>query len=387
MKRPEPPLEILEAWGQRGVPIDAPEDAERRRGAIVGSMGRLIREEKQLRVRRKRWIWSTVAAAAVALAGAVYLVRPVAPSAQAPVVAVDPVGASLQVTSGLVVTMRGEAATSVGAGSAHALALNDEIRVGQDARGTALLPRGVRVDLAQQTRATLVSSGEVEQRFRLTQGMLTVSVPKPGGPRTFAINTPDAEVVVHGTQFSTRVERTASGGVRTFVQVTHGAVLVVRGDSQSLLRAGQSWASPDPAATEQRGQASPSAISAGALSQSEVAGAESLAVRGHGARKTDARTATAGGRSATDALAEQNRLFQAALDARAAGDDAAVVRHLDRLLVRFPKTELAREARLTRFRALKRLGREGEAAREAGRYLLEHPDAPSRGEARDLSSR
>jgi len=45
VKRPEPPLGILEAWGQRGVPVDAPEDAEQRRNAVVGSMARLLREE------------------------------------------------------------------------------------------------------------------------------------------------------------------------------------------------------------------------------------------------------------------------------------------------------------------------------------------------------
>jgi hypothetical protein len=385
VKRPEPPLEILEAWGQRGVPIDAPEDAVRRREAVVGSMGRLIREEKRRRLRRTRWIWSIGAAAAVAFAGAVYLVRPAAPPSR-PVAAAEARGASLQVTSGLVVTLRGDAATSVYPGSPHALSPSDEIRVGQEARGTALLPRGVRVDFAPETRATLVSAGEVEQRFRLAQGMLTVSVPRPGGPRTFAISTPDTEVVVHGTQFSTRVERTPNGVARTFVQVTRGAVLVVRGDSESLVRAGQSWASPDPDAMDQRLQASPAAIAAGARPPSGGAAASS-AEQDNKAGHADARAAAARGRAATDALAEQNRLFQAALDARAAGDDAAVVRHLDRLLVRFPRTELAREARLTRFRALKRLGREGEAAREAGRYLLEHPDGPSRGEARDVSAR
>jgi hypothetical protein len=372
VKRPEPPLGILEAWGQRGVPVDAPEDAEQRRHAVVGSMARLLREEKQRRARRKRWIWSAAAAAAVAFASAVSLVRPAAPEHRAQAVAERP-PATLHVTSGLVVTLHGEAESRVAPGATQALSPKDEIRVARGAQGTAHLPRGVRVDLSEDTQATLVSSGEEEQRFQLARGMLTVSVPKPGGPSTFAIDTPDAQVVVHGTLFTTRVERAESGAVRTFVQVTRGAVLVVRGDSRSLLRAGQSWASPEPE-PEKRGKVSPSIASEPSPER---------VVTLH-ARKAGRH---APGSAEADALAEQNRLFQAALDARAAGDDAAVVRHLDRLLVRFPKTELAREARLARFRALSRLGREAEAAREAGRYLLDHPDAPARGEARDLSAR
>jgi hypothetical protein len=53
-------------------------------------------------------------------------------------------------------------------------------------------------------------------------------------------------------------------------------------------------------------------------------------------------------------LTEQNRLFQAALDARAAGDDALVVRSLDALLARFPESALAPEARLLRVRTIRR---------------------------------
>jgi hypothetical protein len=60
--------------------------------------------------------------------------------------------------------------------------------------------------------------------------------------------------------------------------------------------------------------------------------------------------------SPTPSLADQNRLFQAFLDARDEGNDAAAVRALDELLARFPDTPLADQARLARFRALQRLG-------------------------------
>lgn len=367
VKRPEPPLDILEAWGQRGVLVDAPGEAERYRAQVIGSMARLIGEEKKRRERRRRWMWSLGAAAAVVLASAAVLLRPAGQVAERPIAAAAVPAGSLQVTTGVVVALRGGQPVTVAPGAAYTLSPKDELRTGAGAGAVLSLPRGVRVDVAPSTMTMLVESGEVEQRFRLAHGMLGVSVPKPGGPRTFSINTPDAEVVVHGTLFTTRVEQTSSGASRTFVSVSRGAVLVVRGGVETLVKAGQSWASPEPDALP--AAEAPTAVAPGPH------GAGS----GHAAGRSS--------HASADALAEQNRLFQAALDARAAGDDAAVVRHLDRLLVRFPKTELAREARLIRFRALKRLGRDAEAAREAGRYLLEHPDAPSRGEARDLSSR
>jgi len=74
----------------------------------------------------------------------------------------------------------------------------------------------------------------------------------------------------------------------------------------------------------------------------------------------------------SEALAEQNRLFQASLDARKAGDDGRVVALLDELLARFPDTELGPEARLSRLRARERLraggspGRSGSTTRPAG---------------------
>ena len=75
-------------------------------------------------------------------------------------------------------------------------------------------------------------------------------------------------------------------------------------------------------------------------------------------------------------------MFQAALDARKSGDDAAVVKYLDEILARFPGSTLEPEVRLARLRALSRLGRKDDAASEARRYLSENPDAVTRDEAR-----
>lgn len=53
-----------------------------------------------------------------------------------------------------------------------------------------------------------------------------------------------------------------------------------------------------------------------------------------------------------DGLTEQNRLFQAFLDARHAHDDARAVHYLDELLKRYPRSPLADQARTARVRTL-----------------------------------
>ena len=84
------------------------------------------------------------------------------------------------------------------------------------------------------------------------------------------------------------------------------------------------------------------------------------------------------------ALAEQNRLFSVAVAASRRGDDARAVALIDELLARYPASPLLPEARVERFRALDRLGRKSEAAREASRYLRENENGAARDEAREV---
>jgi hypothetical protein len=177
---------------------------------------------------------------------------------------------------------------------------------------------------------------EAEQRLRLELGYTEISVPRPGGPAVFSVDTPDSQVVVHGTEFSVRVERDPrTNTVTTTVSVSRGSVLVIHGGEQRLLELGTTWSShasdsPPPTTTpEPRSEPMP---------------------------PPSPRARTTRAPSAPPSLAEQNRLFQAFLDARAAGDDARAVRVLDELLTRFPDTPLADQARIGRFRALQRLG-------------------------------
>jgi hypothetical protein len=367
-KRPEPPLDILEAWHQRGVPLDGVDAVARRRDSFVDSLSRTIRAEQRRRVQKRRLfvVFSTTLAFAAAAAIYVVAVRPPSrvPEARS--------GTELDVTLGMAVSVHAGQPVRIGPEHPVQLAEHDEVRVEEGGAARLALPRGVRVGLASATRTTLLVAAEGEQRLALQAGSLSVSVPKPGGPETFAITTPNAEVVVHGTEFTTSVDFLPDGTPRTAVVVTRGAVLVVHQGVRALVRAGSSWSS----------DALPSVPPASTVNGDGVGAGDTSAHLGHdGAREAALRTGEPASKSE---LAEQNRLFRLALDARAAHDDAAVVRHLDELLTRFSSTTLAQEARLARFRALKRLGRDREAAREARRYLSTYPDAPARDEARDV---
>jgi hypothetical protein len=276
-----------------------------------------------------------------------------------PAAAPSPSGpVELRVSSGVVVATRlGEPAV-VSAPSTLRIAEGDAVRTGPDASATLLLPRGVRVELSRATKASVISAQELEQKLALDIGETKISVPRPGGPRTFSVTTPDARVVVHGTEFTVHVEEAGvSGKTLTSVSVVRGSVSVINAAGERILNPGDSWS-----AAQSESVAIPAAatsVPAAVLPRARLSSAKD-----------------------PGSLGEQNRLFQAALDARRAGDDAAVLKWIDELFARYPDTTLAQEARLARFRALKSLNRNQEAAREARRYLSAHPDAPAADEAR-----
>lgn len=155
----------------------------------------------------------------------------------------------------------------------------------------------------------------------------------------------------------------------TNVQVTEGRVSVLHAGAEITLTRGETW-TPSPAVPE------PPAPSPPATGSSASA-----------ARANPPAAATAAGTAShpvpPSSLADENRLFQAAMDAKRRGDDRAVVATLDQFLSRYPASPLAANARVERFRALKRLGDSSGAAREARRYLAENPDGFARDEARD----
>src|SRR4029077_14080829 len=74
---------------------------------------------------------------------------------------------------------------------------------------------------------------------QLLAGSVRCEVPKLGEGAHFAVHTPDANVMVHGTVFSVEI-RAAGGPRQTCVRVDEGVVSVLRSDREDLLTHGQS---------------------------------------------------------------------------------------------------------------------------------------------------
>jgi hypothetical protein len=222
----------------------------------------------------------------------------------------------------------------------------------------------------------------VEERYRLALGRVDVSVDKESKiTRSVVVETPHAEVVVHGTVFAVGVS-SHSEHLVTEVSVTRGSVWVLANGVQvALLGPGQHWSSDALAVSPK-----PSVLSEGlsegvsmARTVPEVAPVEAAPPR-EVVRAPHREQSIAEVKAST--LAEQSRMFQDAIDARNRGDDARAVELFSRLLSRYPGYE---EAEVQLFRAEKRLGRASAAASEARRYLAQHPQGFAHEEARALA--
>lgn len=370
--RPEPPLEVLEDLRQRKVPEDSRAGEEARmRTALEATMRTMVRESRR-RWRVRRFAGAGAAAAMLCLVGVGWHEFELRRATRSHATSSDPVAktpAELRVTAGVAVVTQPGHEEAVSVGERKGISEGEEIRTGPDGRGLLALPDGVTMDLGFATQAWVDAARAAEQRIRLDLGSVEVSVPKPHGPRTVAITTPDAQVVVHGTEFSVHVDRAEPApSTITSVVVTRGSVLVVHGGEQQLIAAGNSWSS----------------VAAKPADAMDTSSTEASASERTPEANQPQRRAARGTQIRPGALASQNRLFQAALDARKAGNDVEVLRNTDELLARFPGTALEQDVQLTRIRTLRRLGRLDEASREAERYLKAHPDGPAQDEVRRL---
>ena len=203
-----------------------------------------------------------------------------------------------------------------------------------------------------------------EERVRLKSGSVALRVPKLGARGKVSVQTGDALVEVHGTQFSVRVVERPPLEPFTEVDVREGRVLVRSGAQSRFLGAGDHWSSAElPAATP----APPSSDSRKAR-------------RHRRQRPTPSVTVTA------SELAAQNQLLEDAEHARSNGAPQLAERHLDTLIARYPEAELAHNARVQRFRLLRQMGRDSDAVAAADDYLQRYPRGFAREEARQLIS-
>jgi hypothetical protein len=247
--------------------------------------------------------------------------------------------------------------------------VGDALSTAVDGRAELRLTDLVLAEIDGSSELSMVTPTASAHRLRLDRGRLRAKVnDRPSAAPKLVVETPNVDVLVTGTVF--QVDVTPGKGPAAFdttVSVTKGRVVVRHGTQElAAVTAGQSWSS--------------AAVTAVHTAEPEVSRVPAKAAPrpGHVAASSPAKVLRPG------TLAEENSLFQSAVDARNQGDDRGEADRLAALLSRYPGSQLAAEARLERMRALQRTGRPAEAAREARRYLAEYPDGFARDEARRL---
>lgn len=239
--------------------------------------------------------------------------------------------------------------------------------VAQSEQATLVLPSAADLSLTHGSRVRIEHQARVSDgaswadRVQLESGSLALRVPKLGAAK-LSVRTSDALVEVHGTEFTVEV---AGQGAQssTRVLVREGVVSVTANGERTLLGAGQSWSSK----LDARPSPVPEAPSATAVEAAAPPAISGVSNKG------------------SSDLAEQNRLLQSALDARKRGATDVALDQLEALMTRFPRSELAHNARVEHFRLLLATGQSERARASAQAYLRRYPKGFARDEASRLS--
>jgi len=360
--------ELFRSWRSEPVPPSMPPSVDDRGGsAVVAAALRRVAEQKRQKQRFRKWGTALALAAGLSGLGVGAWYQLGAESGLAAAGSSVAIGArqgDVAVTDGVGHVVESTAALTEGYG----------LRTEQ---GSATLgfPSGASAKVAGKSSLKITAMRESEALF-LARGAVDVQVPKLDPARGFSVETPDARVTVHGTQFQVLVVPAAEGP-QTRVQVTHGVVSVQHGGHEVFLNAGQSW--PPAAAAEPVRPAQPAAgVDAGA--EEELAPSEAdVAPQKQGARRRprhfDSRE-----------LADQNARFARAMQLKKSGEPVLALRELERIARKYPGSPLGQELHVERLRLLVSLGRERQAEREARRYLREFPEGYAVREAQELLS-
>jgi hypothetical protein len=377
MSRSEPSdhdlMRTLNELGKGAVPVEDPQRAFYRRERVVRMLGVSleVHAERQRRSARK-WLWASAAAAVLVagLAGAFTL-------RSEPVAVAQPSAVVPRSVLGQVTVRRADGATPLRTG--EVLVGGEVVSTGARS-GVELGIASGHADLGGLSELEILPPTANERRLRLGTGSVDVDLPrKLEAGKHLVVETPDAEVLVVGTAFTVEVGNVA--GVRaTHVSVRRGTVWIMQGGKQrAVLSAGDDWRSPvataavAPAAKEPKAELAP----APGTRAPAVAPRSGVAARpAAGARPVDSGT-----------LAEENRIFRAALAARNAGDNAGAADTFATLLARYPRSVLREQALAGEFRALERAGRSSAATVAARRYLSSYPSGFARADAERVANR
>jgi hypothetical protein len=234
------------------------------------------------------------------------------------------------------------------------------------------------------------------KRFTLLLGAVRIQVRKLRTGERFLIDTPEAEVEVHGTRFRVARAEAATGAASgaamgavtglgpsrcggaasTVVSVSEGVVSVAGAGGEVRLPPGGTWSSPCPTpeaalSTSTSTLASPLASSTAGPRPWTVSERRQWPHRRHPPASTQT----------PSRLAAQNDLFEAAARAWRQGHPSQALELFERFTETYPDSSLLESALIQRMRLLATSGATGAAAQAATRYLDRFPDGFARTEA------
>jgi hypothetical protein len=194
---------------------------------------------------------------------------------------------------------------------------------------------GLRMDLDANSEVSLADMAEkrADRRVELIGGQLACAVPKLAPGSSFAVVTPNAKVVVHGTKFTVKVDSSEAGVTRTCVRVREGLVAVHHAAGTAMLHANEAWGCPE---------SPPVAVAPAPIAAAEPAMKAATAPR---VVRRSAPTNTPPPASRDGTLGRETALLQSALAAEREGRRVTAMGSLTELISHYPESPLLPEAR------------------------------------------
>jgi len=255
---------------------------------------------------------------------------------------------------------------------------------------------GTQLTVEASASLTVLEAGAT-RRFALSQGAVGARVRKLQAGQRFIIQTPDAEVEVHGTAFRVALDEpemvpcTGAGPrqrIATRVMVTEGVVSVKWAGAEQRLLPGADW---PPRCSEEAERSRPTPV---ALAAAEAPPLPAPTSRHPAAASTRRRPGAGSAAVARDRapdreppaslLEAQNNLFVSAVRARHGGRATQARALFEQFLQRYPEASLFESALAQKMRVEAALSDRAAAGATARRYLARFPDGFAQQEARAL---
>ncbi len=413
----------LKQWGRLPVPPSEPTtlaERERRGRVTLAASVRLARQQRRLRIKRLAWALPAAALALVVVGRQV----PHGPwgipgasdeataasstansAADSPSVSPENTGdvkgsgsASLrhsqtphrkasggraEVLSGELMLKRGQGSWKLQPGATSTSLAPGDVLTAKHHRASIAIGGVTRVDLSPKATVTLETASKRRQRLVLADGEATFDV-DPDRQASVTVEAGETQVHVTGTSFTIRTGRLSHSpkelpGLWTEVSVLQGQVEVEHDGQRVSLGPDDFWSSSTDASK------APHSTADAPPAGHHVSPSTPNPSLDHAAQPPQkGQHEKPSGSEGPTTLAQQNRLFQAALSARNRGDGRRCVQILARLTRTYPTSPLRQEALVARFRCLQSTGNSLAASRAAARYLAAYPNGFAREEARSL---